>query len=56
MSIMELISEINDSGTTIIMVTHDPTLAALARRNVHIRDGRLSDLSSDAQLARVAAS
>jgi len=55
MSIMELIREINRGGTTIIMVTHDPTLAQLAERNVHIRDGRVSDdAASDMQLAEVA--
>ncbi len=54
LSIMELISEINRGGTTIIMVTHDPTLAKLASRNVHIRDGRVSDMDSDLQLAEVA--
>jgi putative ABC transport system ATP-binding protein len=54
MSIMELIGAINEAGTTIIMVTHDPTLAKLARHNVHIRDGRVSDLRSDMQLAGVA--
>jgi putative ABC transport system ATP-binding protein len=54
MSIMELIGAINEAGTTIIMVTHDPTLAKLARCNVHIRDGRVSDLRSDMQLAGVA--
>lgn len=54
MSIMELISNINMAGTTIIMVTHDDTLAAMARRNVHIRDGKVSDAGSDMQLAEVA--
>ncbi|MEM1410839.1 MAG: ABC transporter ATP-binding protein [Pseudomonadota bacterium] len=54
MSIMELIRSINEEGTTIIMVTHDPTLADMAGRNVHIRDGRVSDMSSDMQLADVA--
>ena len=53
LSIMDLIREINDGGTTIIMVTHDPTLAAMASRNVHIRDGKVSDLPSDMQLAEV---
>jgi putative ABC transport system ATP-binding protein len=55
LSVMELISEINRDGTTIIMVTHDPTLAAMARRNVHILDGRASESTTDAQLAKVAA-
>lgn len=54
MSVMELIAEINRDGTTIIMVTHDPTLAEMAERNVHIRDGRVSDIAADTQLAEVA--
>ena len=55
LSVMELLDEINAAGTTIIMVTHDHTLASRARRNVHIRDGRISELAEDAQLAPVAA-
>jgi len=55
MGVMELIAEINRSGTTIIMVTHDPTLAEMASRNVHILDGRVSDISTDEQLADVGA-
>ena len=43
LSVMELISEINQNGTTIIMVTHDPALAEMANRNVHILDGRVSN-------------
>ena len=53
MSVMELIAEINRNGTTIIMVTHDPTLAELASRNVHILDGRVSDITSKTRLAEV---
>ena len=54
MSVMELISEINRNGTTIIMVTHDPALAELARRNVHILDGRVSNGVPDLKLAHAA--
>ena len=43
-SVMELMEQINANGTTIIMVTHDPELAMRAQRNVHIIDGRASDL------------
>lgn len=43
MGVMELLSEINQNGTTIIMVTHDPALAEMASRNVHILDGRVSN-------------
>ncbi len=54
MSVMELIAEINRDGTTIVMVTHDPTLAEMADRNVHIRDGQVSDITTDTQFAKVA--
>jgi putative ABC transport system ATP-binding protein len=41
-SVMELLAEINRSGTTIIMVTHEATLARRAGRNISVRDGRVS--------------
>lgn len=41
--IMELLENLNDQGTTIIMVTHDPDLAARARRHINIIDGHLSE-------------
>ncbi len=40
-SVMDLLEEINRSGTTIIMVTHDPDLARRANRQIHILDGQL---------------
>ncbi len=40
--VMELLHEINDDGTTIIMVTHDQDLASQSKRNIHILDGRIS--------------
>jgi putative ABC transport system ATP-binding protein len=55
MSVMELISEIHQGGTTIIMVTHDPTLADMASRNVHILDGRVSNGDSDIPLSQAVA-
>jgi len=54
MSVMELISEINRDGTTIIMVTHDPELAEMASRNVHILDGRVSNSHADVKVAQLA--
>jgi putative ABC transport system ATP-binding protein len=39
--VMDLLEEINRSGTTIIMVTHDPDLARRANRQIHILDGQL---------------
>jgi putative ABC transport system ATP-binding protein len=48
-SVLELLEEINARGTTILMVTHDPELAARAQRNVHIVDGQVSDLEHEAR-------
>ena len=42
-SVMQLLEEINRDGTTIIMVTHEPNLAARAQRNIYVRDGRIDD-------------
>jgi putative ABC transport system ATP-binding protein len=39
--IMGLLRELNDQGKTIIMVTHEPDIAAYARQRVHLRDGRI---------------
>ena len=37
--IMGIFDELNEAGNTIIMVTHEPEIAAHARRILHIRDG-----------------
>ena len=48
-SVLELIEDINAQGTTVVMVTHDPELAARAQRNVHIVDGMATDLTATRQ-------
>src|SRR5215213_6575095 len=42
--IMDLLEQINEAGTTVIMVTHNPEHAARANRQLHIADGRMVDL------------
>jgi len=49
--VMSLLEEINQQGTTIIMVTHDATLAKRARRQVQVKDGRVSELDLVSQRA-----
>ncbi len=41
--VMKLFAELNARGHTIVMITHDPQIAAHARRTVHIVDGVLSE-------------
>ncbi|MGI9200971.1 MAG: ABC transporter ATP-binding protein [Woeseiaceae bacterium] len=53
-SVMDLLAEINSTGTTIIMVTHEMTLATRAARNIFVRDGSVSDGPGDVPLAAVA--
>ena len=45
-SVMELLEELHRDGATIVMVTHDPQLAARAQRNVHVIDGQVVDVSA----------
>ena len=39
--IMELMTEVNAAGTTIVQVTHDDKVAAYSRRVIELRDGML---------------
>lgn len=42
--IMDLLHALNkDDGRTIIMVTHEPDVAAEAKRQIHMRDGKVED-------------
>jgi putative ABC transport system ATP-binding protein len=47
--VMELLEELHREGATIVMVTHDPQLAARAQRNVHVIDGQVVDLTREPQ-------
>lgn len=41
--IMELIQGINDEGKTVLIVTHEPDIAAMCKRNVVLKDGVIID-------------
>ena len=45
-SVLDLLKSINAAGTTIIMVTHDGHLAKQARRNIYVRDGKVSEINN----------
>ncbi len=45
--IMQLLTRLNcDMGITVLMVTHEPDMAAYARRIIHFRDGRVERIDS----------
>jgi putative ABC transport system ATP-binding protein len=41
--VLDLLRDRHATGQTIVMVTHDPDVAAAADRTVHVRDGRVVD-------------
>jgi putative ABC transport system ATP-binding protein len=41
--ILGLFQQLNDQGRTVILITHEPDVAAVAKRTVHVRDGQILD-------------
>jgi putative ABC transport system ATP-binding protein len=39
--VLELLRELHESGTTIVVITHDHDVASMLPRQVHIRDGQI---------------
>ena len=52
--VMDLLHEINEAGTTIVMVTHDFSLAARAKRNIRLLDGRVDHSEDDNVVTAIA--
>jgi len=50
--VMQLLEDLNAQGTVVVIVTHDPEIAARAQRNVHIVDGVATDLERAPSLVR----
>lgn len=51
--IMGIFRKLNDEGHTIIMITHEPDIAAHAKRIIHIRDGKIFKDESNKKQKRV---
>ena len=45
--VIELLSRLHNGGQTIVLVTHDPGVAAAAERVVRMRDGRIVEENAD---------
>lgn len=39
--VMEVLKEVNAKGITVVVVTHDPDIAAIAERTIRMRDGAI---------------
>jgi putative ABC transport system ATP-binding protein len=45
--IMDIFIELNEQGNTIVLITHDNEVAEQAKRILHIRDGKVSEVKYD---------
>jgi len=45
--IMDLLAELNTEGKTIIMVTHEPNIAAYATKRLHMKDGFIDSIEEN---------
>lgn len=49
--VMESLTQLNEQGTTIVMVTHSPTYAEYGRRTIHLFDGGVvTDVRGEARV------
>jgi putative ABC transport system ATP-binding protein len=49
--VMELLTQLNQQGMTVVVVTHEPDVAAYASRTITFKDGKvLSDTHANIEL------
>jgi putative ABC transport system ATP-binding protein len=51
---MDDLVRLSESGTAVVVVTHDPVVAAYASEVVFLRDGRVVDTAAGATAAELA--
>ena len=45
--VMQLLQEVNRTGITVVMVTHNPEMAAMSRKTIHIRDSIIGSVTQN---------
>jgi putative ABC transport system ATP-binding protein len=50
LQVMDLLERMNAAGLTLVVVTHDPSIAGRARRSLVMRDGRIVERLARAQM------
>jgi lipoprotein-releasing system ATP-binding protein len=51
--VFSILRDIADNGQTVIVVTHDPALAARADRRIHIVDGKVAEIMGRGEVEKV---
>jgi lipoprotein-releasing system ATP-binding protein len=51
--VFSILRDIADNGQTVIVVTHDPALAARADRRIHIVDGKVAEIMGRSEVEKV---
>jgi putative ABC transport system ATP-binding protein len=49
--VIALLRELHAAGRTIVLITHDPDVAATATRRIHLRDGRIASIDGEGMAA-----
>ena len=50
-AVMQNLAQVNQKGTTLLVVTHNPEVASYANRILRMRDGTLSEVSHEVSRA-----
>ncbi|MEL7059793.1 MAG: ABC transporter ATP-binding protein [Acidobacteriota bacterium] len=49
--VMELLASVHEDGRTLVVVTHEPDIAAMTERIIHLRDGRVENRAATPEAA-----